>query len=335
MKILLATPNFHQQRGNTVTVRRIADRLKRLGVQPKIISTTDSVPDVLPAHDIVHGFHARRFFKFKEKLAQPIGPYVITMTGTDLNHDLFVPETRHDVLRCLEEAAAIHVFDEEAQGILNNVNPSLSSRVFVIHQGTEPFAAGEPLFHKENDSFLFFLPAGIRKVKNIPIAIELVAEVHRSYPHVRLLLAGPILEDEEGAYVQKLVSKYADWITYTGAVPHENMGALYQAADVVLNTSLTEGQPAAILEAMQAGLPVLASSNHGNRSIIKHDHNGLIYETSEQFCTYAAQLIENPSLRKRLGLAARNYVKTRHSSSYEAKKLLNIYEQVLRNTKKE
>src|SRR5690606_12498888 len=260
MKIVLASPNYPQLRGNTITVQRIADNLEKLGINTEIISTTDdNIIRSFPPADIVHGFHAYNFYKFLQKLDRMPDHYIVTITGTDLNHDLFDPEKRKDVLASLHGAEAIHVFDKKAKNLLLKEVPGVAGKVFIMPQGNLPAPGGTSPVKKEPDSFLFFLPAGIRKVKNIPAAISMLHDLRQDYPHLRLWLVGPVLEESEGQIVLELVEHHKEWIRYLGQVPHEDMGSVYRETDVVLNTSLSEGQPATILEAMGYALPLLAS----------------------------------------------------------------------------
>lgn len=331
MKIVLASPNYPQLRGNTITVQRIADNLEHLGVETEIVSTTDdSVIRSFPAADIVHGFHAYNFYKFLQKLDQKPSHYIVTITGTDLNQDLFNPDKRMDVLASLHGAEAVHVFDEKAKGLLAREIPELNDKIFVMAQGNQPSAPGVPLFTKEPDSFLFFLPAGIRKVKNIPSAIEMLQELHLLHPQVRLWLVGPVLEEEEGKQVMDLVNRHKDWIRYLGQVPHEDMGSIYLETDAVLNTSLSEGQPATILEAMGYALPVLASDIPGNSGIISDGKTGLLYKTRNEFLDYAEKLVNNNKIRQNIGQSAEAYIKEHHSSEREAETLLKVYQQILK-----
>ncbi|WP_152640109.1 glycosyltransferase family 4 protein [Virgibacillus necropolis] len=326
MKVILATPNFHQPRGNTVTVKRIAEGLEKLGIETEVISMTEDNPvTALPSADIVHGFHAYRFYKFKEQLDEKITNFVITLTGTDLNHDLFNENKRTDVLSCLTEAKIIHVFDKDAKSTLINELPNLESKIAVVHQGTSEFPVEKPGINKEKDTFLFVLPAGIRKVKNIPAAIKMLNKLHTKFPMIRLWLVGPIIEEEEGKIVKDLVTENKDWIKYIGQVDHSQMGTIYNQADTILNTSHSEGQSSAILEGMGHGIPVLVAGNQGNRSIVSDGQTGLVYNTSNQFLDYAEQIMNNIELRKELVIAAKNYISKTHSSTYEAEHLLSLY----------
>jgi glycosyltransferase involved in cell wall biosynthesis len=330
MKVLLASPNFHQARGNTVTVQRISDSLKKLGIETEIINMKDdSKPLSLPHADIVHGFHAYRFGKFIEKLDIKPETYVVSMTGTDLNVDLFDEMKRADVIRTLTKAKAIHVFDEEAKQILGNEISGIQAKTTVIPQGTVAFPETAHAFKKEPGTFLFVLPAGIRKVKNIPFAIDQLKRIYKTHKNIRLWLVGPIIEEDEGRMVKELAVKHKEWVQYLGQVPHDSMGEVYKLADAVLNTSHSEGQPAAILEAMGYSLPVLASNNLGNRNIITHENTGLIYTNPVEFLDYAEKLVNNNEMRIKIGRAAKFYVECNHSSEYEAKALQKIYKSIL------
>ncbi|PSL40199.1 glycosyltransferase involved in cell wall biosynthesis [Planomicrobium soli] len=330
MKIVLVSPNYPQPRGNTVTVERIAANLRKLGVQTEIISSTDEpFPSRLPDADLVHGFHAHRFHKFVEQLAEPPFRYVVTITGTDLNVDLFEPDKREDVLACLKRAAAIHVFDRKAKAVLVQEAPELQDKIFPIAQGNSEFSTADSFAEKEPGTFLFVLPAGIRKIKNVPAAITMLEKLHVGYPDLRLWLAGPVLEEAEGELVDSLIEQHKDWVRYLGAVPHPLMGPLYRQADAVLNTSLSEGQPAAILEAMGYGCPVLVSDIPGNSSIVSNEENGFLYNDETEFLAYAESLMNNYEVREKMGLKAKEHIAENHSSTKEAEALLAIYRSIL------
>ncbi len=331
MKILIATPDYHQQRGNTVTANRISSELKKRGAVVSIISTTGgTVPAENRNFDVIHGFHAYKFYQYRKKYMPSECSFVITMTGTDLNSDLFNQERRQDVLDCLEEAEAIHLFSEDARIKLLNELPSVASRTFVIPQGSSIFLLKDHPVEKNDGAFLFLLPAGIRKVKNVPFAIHALKELRKEHPSIRLLIVGPVIEEDEASIVRSLVKENSDWAEYAGHLPHEMMGGLYAKAGALLNTSFHEGQSTAILEALGSGVPVLVSGNEGNSSIVQHMKTGLIYTTKAEFLDYAARLIGSPSLRSSLAAAARAWSAGRHQGMSEGKAILEMYKYTLR-----
>ena len=331
MKVILATPFYDQLRGNTITVRRIAEGLLEAGIETEVISITEQTdePHPLTDADLIHGFNAYRFYQFMKTVSTSITNYTITLTGTDLNHDLQNIDRKQDVITCLKESLAVHVFDAKAKERVLEVLPEVESKLYVIPQGTSTSNKRATLHHNQQDPFTFLLPAGIRKVKNVPFAIESLKQLRQSHPQVHLKLVGPIIESEEGDVVQQLVSENKEWVTYEGVIPHTEMQSLYTNADVVINTSHSEGQSSAILEAMSYGLPVLVSSNKGNRSIVTHDKTGFVYDGMENFQNLARSLMEDFSLREELGQNAVKYVENHHSATSEIKAIIRMYEESL------
>ncbi|WP_160918005.1 glycosyltransferase [Guptibacillus hwajinpoensis] len=326
MKVILATPFYHQLRGNTITVRRIARGLNEADVETEVISITEQVNSItaLKEADLIHGFNAYRFYQFMKTLSIPITKYTITLTGTDLNHDLTNPNRQHDVIACLRDALAVHVFDEKAKRRILEVLPDLERKLFVIAQGTSS-SSSKRSPKKTSDLFHFLLPAGIREVKNIPFAIKSLQKLRQTHHEVRLTIVGPVIEKKEGELVKEFVLDNDEWVNYEGAIPHSEMEGLYSHADVVLNTSHSEGQSSAILEAMSYGLPVLVSKNKGNLSLVTHNKTGLVYEGVEQFITCALRLVEQESLRQALGQQAAEYVEKHHSATQEITAILSMY----------
>ncbi|WP_226037324.1 glycosyltransferase family 4 protein [Aquibacillus saliphilus] len=331
MKVVLATPNFHQPRGNTITVQRISDGLKCLGHTTEIISITDTSISKLPEADIIHGFHAYHFYSFIQTLKEKPKSFMITLTGTDLNHYLVDKDTRSDVITCIKDARTIHVFNDEAKEILMKEVPEVKHKTVMIPQGASNFKDSSSSYKKEENTFLFVLPAGIRKVKNVPFALETVKKLHDQYPNIRLWIVGPILEEEEGQLVKELVNANKKWVSYLGQLAHEEMSGIYYQADCILNTSHSEGQSSAILEAMGYGIPVLVAGNEGNKSIVSDQETGFIYHNQNQFLDYAKKIMNNINLRQSISISAKQYIAEHHSSAHEVEYLLKLYQEILKN----
>lgn len=91
--------------------------------------------------------------------------------------------------------------------------------------------------------------------------------------------------------------------------------ALRQLAtlDIYIQTSRWEGLPVAVIEAMAAGLPVVATNVVGNRDLVKEGENGWLANDRDDFLARLAPLIENREERRRLGEKARTFAHAHYS----------------------
>ncbi len=99
----------------------------------------------------------------------------------------------------------------------------------------------------------------------------------------------------------------SDLIHYAGMVPYDQLEEAYQYADIFVLTSLSEGMPSVILEAMGAGLPVVASNVGGNNEIVHDGENGYLIEGDdvETLARRLTSLVNDQDLRDRMGKKSR------------------------------
>ncbi|MEE9219958.1 MAG: glycosyltransferase, partial [candidate division NC10 bacterium] len=174
---------------------------------------------------------------------------------------------------------------------------------------------------------VFFFPAGIRRVKNLPFCVPPLLRLQVSYPNLRALYAGPIVEEEEGKHLLGLLAGN-EWARYLGEVPHKVICSMLRVVDVVVNSSLSEGGMSnAVLEAMSRGVAVLASDIEGNRSIVVDEVDGLLFTSEDDFERKAERLIVDPDLRRRLG----RHAKAKIEREFPRERELDAYEQLYRD----
>lgn len=99
--------------------------------------------------------------------------------------------------------------------------------------------------------------------------------------------------------------------------------------DIFLFPSVFEGLPLALLEAMHAGLPIIASSADGIKEAITHDVSGLICETPDDWKDGLNNLIGDPLLRKKLGARARKRAEQNFSQKSMTEETLKVYTKTL------
>jgi L-malate glycosyltransferase len=305
--------------GNAVTVERVARGLRGQGAAVRVWDLS-VIPEPVVAAEvdayrprIVHAFNVRRAGPLALRLARDLrAPLVVTLTGTDANHDLLDPAHAAAVRGVLEGAAVITAFHRSVVDHVAGVLPDTRTRFVVVPQsarleGRAPFdlAARWTL---PADRVLFLLPAGIRPVKAPRTPLAPLGRLAATDPRVRLAYAGPVLDPEEGDALRRELAG-RPWASYLGAVPHAQMASLLAQADVVLNCSISEGgMPNAVLEALSLERAVLASDVPGNRALIADDVTGLLYADGEELWAKAERLARDAELRGRLGRAGRALV---------------------------
>lgn len=337
MILALVTPYyFPSVRGNSITVQRIESGLRDQGLTVQVFSLDQQDPDAILAGlrrlrpDVIHGFHATRTGPLVGAAGRDLDvPAVITLTGTDVNLDLFDPACRPIVLEVLEAARAIVVFHASIRDKLVREVPATGPRIRVIGQtvrcdekvydlrGKLGLGPGDPVI---------FQPAGIRRVKNIPFVFPPLTTLQRRHANLKYVLAGPVIEADEGERVEAMLRE-RPWAFYLGAVSHEEICAILSSVTLVINSSLSEGGMSnAVLEAMSKGVPVLASDIDGNRSVIKDGQDGFLFRSEAEFLEKAEHLLADPALRYTMGRRARHKLATHFRLEGEIGGYLSLYQ---------
>jgi len=334
---LIAPFAFPSVRGNAVTVARIARGLTSRGHTVRVWdlsrndgTTTEAEIEAF-APSLVHAFHAWRVGPFALRIARRAEiPLVLTLTGTDANHDLFEPERAAAVRRVLEGAARIVVFHDSIGAKVASALPDLASRIVCVPQAVdlpddEAFDLQAAWPGLPSRRVLFVFPAGIRPVKRPLMPVPVFDALATRHPILRLLYAGPILDANEGRELRAAIAGRA-WARYVGTVPHAQMTSLLVQSDVVLNCSLSEGGMAnSVLEAFACGRAVLAADIEGNRSLVAHEVSGLLFRTESELQAMAERLILDAGLRGRLAAAGRAHVTARFPREREIEGYLAVY----------
>lgn len=333
MKVAIITPYFHQATtGNAVTVERITRYLSASGVTVRVLSFDELSPLEVVASakqfspDIIHAFHAVRCGHLAAALSKELRrPFIVTITGTDLYRDMAV-SSGIDEQGVFAKASAIVTFQHASKERVAALFPLSADKVAVIPQGVE-LPENPTAEHRSDSPFVFLLPAGIRPVKNVLFPFRPLAGLSTRYPQIRLVITGPAIDPEYAKEVLAAVraNPFASW---AGEVPHSEMSQLYRSADVVLNTSLSEGMANSLLEGMAHKRPVLASAVEGNR-FLEDGVTGLLYSGEADFMAKAERLILDGSLRKKLGEAGRRYLLENCSPEVEAGRYIELYEKVI------
>ena len=158
-----------------------------------------------------------------------------------------------------------------------------------------------------NDTVLVSV-SRISKEKNIGFMLEALAELKRQgKTSLRLLLVGDG-PDRRAIQTQIETLGLEAQVTLVGAVPPEEMALYYHVGDVFVFASTSETQGMVILEAMAAGLPVVAVRSSGIDDVVRDGHNGFkTPQNRQKWGRRVVELAESGPLRDSLGGQAKAF----------------------------
>jgi glycosyltransferase involved in cell wall biosynthesis len=131
--------------------------------------------------------------------------------------------------------------------------------------------------------------------------------------------------------IEALVDQLAlkSHVTFLGV--RKDVGRLLQAADAFLLTSISEGIPLTVIEAMAVGLPVVSTRVGGVPEVVQHGQSGFLADAGDDQ-TLSARILElaaNPELRSSLGARGRDRACSVFSEVQMAERYAALYEEML------
>jgi L-malate glycosyltransferase len=171
----------------------------------------------------------------------------------------------------------------------------------------------------------------IRRVKGIDIFLRAAADVCKRRPSALFLVVG---DNHEPAYfneLKELVNELGISHNVLFYGPSEEVGQLLAACDIFCLPSRSEGFSNALIEAMGAGVPCVATRVGGNVEAIENNRSGVLVPSEDPKALSSAieELLDNPSRARALGREATEVVQSRFTHEAMMAHLTNIYERLL------
>jgi len=179
--------------------------------------------------------------------------------------------------------------------------------------------------------------------KGQDIIIEAMPLVRSKIPAARLVIVG----GNQGALAKKIDElKLTESVRLTGSIPfplpgrnndtskrpesQDRLAALYCQSDIYVSASINkeaEGLSLAMLDAMAAGLPVVATDISGSRDIIKSGSNGVLVGLSDhrQLAEAIVTILGDENMRRSMGAEGKQTAQNYHWSEI-ARKYLEVYQ---------
>jgi glycosyltransferase involved in cell wall biosynthesis len=150
------------------------------------------------------------------------------------------------------------------------------------------------------DDVVATMVSALRPEKGHEVALDALALLHARHPRLRLLIVG---DGARRAHIERLAAAHGGSAVVAGY--QADVAGILAASDVLLHPSYADAFPTALLQAMAAAVPVVATAVGGVPEVLA-DGGGVLVEAPPDAARVAAALaplLGDPALRRRIGAA--------------------------------
>jgi glycosyltransferase involved in cell wall biosynthesis len=168
----------------------------------------------------------------------------------------------------------------------------------------------------------------LRRVKGHEVTLRAAAEIIPEIPQAVFLMVG---NGPRRAALEDLARRLGveSHVIFTGHV--RDIPEIYSFSDAAVLSSLSEGLPQSVIQAMAAGVPVAATNVGGVAEVVRHDQTGLLVESGDHGALAAAviRLFKDCGYGSNMAENARRLVRRDYSAEIMIDKLEALYEKLL------
>jgi len=247
-------------------------------------------------------------------------PVVCSCRGNDVSKEMFIsPEIIAAVLErstrlIFVSASLLHMADTlvPCRAKATVVANAVDSTLFAPDVRTTP---------KPPRSVVVGTSGLMRWKKGIDLFLPLIHMLCTTHA-VRILVAGYGLDAAIDRHLADFLEHYAlrHLVEITGPLPHLQMVHALRRMDLYVSTSYQEGMPNGVLEAMACAVPVVATDADGTPNLVQDGVTGYLCPMGDldALAARCRVLIEQPTLRQRMGQAGRLRVQQHFHLNQEA-----------------
>jgi len=178
---------------------------------------------------------------------------------------------------------------------------------------------------RKKPQILFF--STMMKSKGPLILLKALSLIKAEKLNFEAVFAGEFYSDltEDGFRMEVKKNDLKD-IKYVGPLYGNKKKKIFLESDIFIFPTLNEAFGLVAIEAMSAGIPVIASKEGGLNSIILHNETGFLFKKGDsiELAYYIKKLILNPNIRESFGIAGRDRYKKLYSLDIFENNLLGI-----------
>ena len=236
-------------------------------------------------------------------------PYMVSIRGIDVpgsqprQYRIFQTLSRPVVKQIWKKAGCVIANSHGLKQIALNTFPELPIKVIPNGVDTEKFS--EKRYQHESGKVIRILFVGrISYEKGLQYLLPAISRIDAHQYQLEIVGDGKFRSE-----VEKISLKLGlcEKVHIRGWVPQRELPNIYQAADLLVLPSTSEGMPNVILEAMSSGLPVVATRIPGSEELVRDGESGMLVEKEDVdgLADAIEKLVSQPRLRWEMGQKGR------------------------------
>ena len=262
-------------------------------------------------------------------------PFIASIRGNDLHLQSF-SQRLSQIRWVLENADIVTCVTDELARLAAQI-ATRTGPVLVIHNSIDPSAFAQlvdPKGYSKLPRPVIGSSGVFKRKKGIEYFLQACLDLREEQREFSVVLVGSPLESE-GNYWQTIFNEVSEKLSIlvTGLVPHHQMLGALAGLDLYVASSINDGFPNAVLEAMLAGVPIIATKSGAMREILVDGKDAIMVEPCSSIALSQGirSLLDDTDLRTHIAKSAHDRVLTEFSPAYEQQAWSQCYSRVLGN----
>ena len=285
--------------------------------------------------DLLHAFFLNEMGFLTTLLAQENDiPVINSIRGADLQKHLFSPQQHGQISWTLANSDWVTCVSQDLMHRARVLVPSIRTKSSAFWNSIAPINFEElppPPLVGQLRGTVIASSGNFRDKKGLEYLLD-ACKILKAQADITLLLVGNFVEKERVYWEQEVAaSGLGDRLVITGKVSRAEALTYLPHVDIFAIPSIHDGCPNTLLEAMLAARAIVGTPVDAIGEILAHEDNALLVSpaSGEELAAALGRLIDQPDLRQRLGLAARQKVLQDLAPGVEQQNWQKVYQMVL------